>query len=122
MLSQKGDKWSVKFDVWDLGHVDTNFWGWCATLATGVWLVIARFYFIFVLLLDFHGRVRVTRSMYIFAALYGTETFLLTFDSLRKLLSSIHRVVWSFRQSLTSVCALFFLMDGLTGCDLACCG
>ena len=36
VLSQEGDKWSVKFDVRDLGgHLDTTFRGWSATLAGG---------------------------------------------------------------------------------------
>ena len=34
VLSQVGDKWSVKFDVRDLGrHLDTTFRGWSSTLA-----------------------------------------------------------------------------------------
>ena len=66
VLSQDGEKGSVNFDVRDLGrHLDTTFRGWSATLATWVRLVISRLVLIFVLPLDFHGRVRVVRSMYI---------------------------------------------------------
>ena len=37
VLSQDGDRWSVKFDVRDLGgHLDTTFRGWSSTLATRV--------------------------------------------------------------------------------------
>ena len=62
VLSQEGDKWSVKHDVRDLGgHWDTTFRGWSATLAAGVRLVISRLSLIFVLPLDFHSRVRVVR-------------------------------------------------------------
>ena len=58
LLTQEGDRWSVKFDVRDLGrHLDTTFRGWSATLATRVWLVIARLVLILALPLDFHGRV-----------------------------------------------------------------
>ena len=58
VLSQDGDQWSVKFDVWDLGgHLDTTFRGWSSTLAARVRLVISRLALIFVLPLDFHGRV-----------------------------------------------------------------
>ena len=65
-LSQEGDQWSVKFDVQDLGgHLDTTFRGWSSTLAARVRLVISRLVLIFVLPLDFHGRVRVVRSMYL---------------------------------------------------------
>ena len=74
VLSLKGDKWSVKFDVWDLGgHLDTTFRGWSSTLAARVRLVISRLVLVFVLLLDFHGRVRVVRSMCLHAALHGIE-------------------------------------------------
>ena len=104
VLSQEGDRWSVKFDVRDLGcHLDTTFRGWSATLAARVRLVIARLVLIFVLPLDFHGRVRVVRSMYLLAALHAVEASLLASDSLLKLRSSICRVIWSRRQPLASV-------------------
>ena len=122
VLSQEGDKWSVKFDVRDLGdHLDTTFRGWSATLATRVRLVIARLVLIFALPLDFHGRTRVVRSMYLLAALRGIEASLLASDSLRKLRSSIHRVVRSRRQPLASLGAVLSLLDGPTGCDPAFC-
>ena len=66
VLTQKSDKWSVKFDVRDLGrHLDTTFRGWSATLASMVRWVISRLVLVFALPLDFHGRVRVVRSMYL---------------------------------------------------------
>ena len=71
VLSCEGDQWSVKFDVRDLGgHLDTTFRGWSSTLAARVRLVLARLVLIFALPLDFHGRVRVVRSMYLPAALH----------------------------------------------------
>ena len=122
VLSQEEDRWSVKFDVWDLGkHLDTTFRGWSATLAAGVRLVISRLVLIFALSLDFHGRIRVVRSMYLPAALHGIEASLLASESLRKLRSSIRRVVWSRRQPLASVGAVLSLLDGPTGCDPAFC-
>ena len=51
------------------------------------------------------------RSMYLPAALHGVEASLLALDSLRKLRSSINRVVWSRRQPLASVGSVSFL-DG----------
>ena len=58
VLSQEEDRWSVKFDVHDHeGYLDTTFRGWSATSAARVRLVIARLVLIFVLPLDFHGRV-----------------------------------------------------------------
>ena len=48
VLSQEGDKWSVKFDVRDLGgHVDTTFRGWSSTLDAWFRLVISRLVFSF---------------------------------------------------------------------------
>ena len=42
VLSQEGDKWTVRFDVRDLGgHLDT-FRGWSSTLAARVRLVLSR--------------------------------------------------------------------------------
>ena len=58
VLSHEGDKWSVKFDVRDLGgHLDTTFRGWSSTLAARVRLIIRRLVLIFALSLDFHGRI-----------------------------------------------------------------
>ena len=122
VLSCEGDQWSVKFDVRDLGgHLDTTFRGWSSTLAARVRLVISRLVLIFVLPLDVYGRVRVVRSMYLPAALHGIEASLLASESLRKLRSSICRVVWSRRQPLACVGAVLSLLDGPTGCDPAFC-
>ena len=77
VLSQEGDRWSFKFDVRDLGgHLDTSFRGWSSTQAARICLVIARLVLIFALSLDFHGRVRVVRSMSL-PALHGIEASLL---------------------------------------------
>ena len=70
--------------VWDLGgHLDTTFRGWSSTLAARVRLVLSRLVLIFALPLDFHGRVRVVRSMHLPAALHGIEASLLASDSLQ---------------------------------------
>ena len=62
VLSQEGNRWSVKYDVRDLGgHLDTTFRGWSATLAARVRLVISRLVLIFALPPDFNGRVCVVR-------------------------------------------------------------
>ena len=122
LLSQEGDQWSVKFDVRDLGgHLDTTFRGWSSTLATRVRLVLSRLVFIFILPLDFHGRVRVVRSVYLPAALHGIEASFLASESLRKLRSAVRKVVWSRRQPFANVGAVLSLLDGPTGCDPAFC-
>ena len=101
--------------------MDTTFRTWSSTLAARVRLVLSRLILIFALPLDFHGRIRVVRSMYIPAALHGIEASLLASDSLRKLRSAICRVVWSRRQPLANVGAVLSFLDGPTGCDLAFC-
>ena len=101
--------------------MDTAFRGWSSTLAAGVRLVISRLVLICALPLDFHGRVRVVRSMYLPAALHGIEASLLASDSLRKRRSSVHKVVWSRRQPLANVGAFPSLLDGPTGCEPAFC-
>ena len=122
VLSQEGSQWSVKFDVRDLGgHLDTTFRGWSSTLAARVRLVISRLVLIFVLPLDFHGRVRIVQSMYLPAALRGIEASLLASESLRKLRSAVRRVVWSRLQPFASIGAVLSLLDGPTGCDPAFC-
>ena len=122
VLSQEGDQWSVKFDVRDLGgHLDTTFRGWSSTLAVRVRLVVSRLVLTFALPLDFHGRMRVVRSMYLPAALHGIEASLLASETLRKLRSAIRGVVWSRRQLLASVGSVLSMLDGPTGCDPAFC-
>ena len=114
VLSQEGDQWSVRFDVRDLGgRLYATFRGWSATLASRVRLVIEGW---FSSLLG-----RVVRPVYLPAALHGIEASLLASDSLRKLRSSIHRVVWSRRQPLAGVGAALSLLDLPTGCDPAFC-
>ena len=71
--------------------------------------------------LDFHGRFRVVRTMFIPGALHGVEASLLASSSLRELRSSISGVVWSCRQPLASVGAVLSLLDGLQVCDPAYC-
>ena len=122
VLSQEGDQWSVKFDVRDLGgHLGTTFRGWSSTLVARVRLVISRLTLVFLLPLDFHGRVRVVWSMYLPAALHGIEASLLASDSLRRLRSAVRRVVWSRHQPFACVGAVLSLLDGPTGCDPAFC-
>ena len=124
VLADEGDRWTVKLDVRDLvGHLDTTCRGWSSTLAARVRLVISRLVLIFALVLDVHGSVRVVRSMFIPGALHGIEASLslLASASLRKLRSSIHKVVWSRRQPLACVGAVLSLMDRPTGWDPACC-
>ena len=65
MLTDEGDRWTVKFDVRDLGgHLDTTFRGWSSTLAARVRLVLTRLLVVFALPLHFHGGMIVLRNMF----------------------------------------------------------
>ena len=56
VVTDEGDRWTVKLDVRDLGgHLDTTFRGWSSTLATRVRIAIARLVVVFALPL--HGRL-----------------------------------------------------------------
>ena len=121
VLSHEGDKWTVKLDVRRLGgHLHTTFRSWSVTLAAWVRLVISRLVVVSVLSLDFHGRVRIARTMFIPGVVHGFEASLLA-SSLRKLRSSISMVVWSCRKPLASAGAVLSLLDGPQGCDPAYC-
>ena len=118
VVSDEGDRWTVKLDVRDLGgHLDTTFRGWSSTLATRVSVVIARLVVVFALPLHFHGRLGVLRSMFIPGALHGVEASYLAESSVRKLRSAFCRV-----SSFAHVGAVLSLLDGPVGCDPAFCG
>ena len=122
MVSDEGDRWTVKLDVRDLGgHLDTTFRGWSSTLATRVRVVISRLVVVFALPLHFHGRLGILRNMFIPGALHGIEASFLAESSVRKLRSAFCRVAWSRRQPFAHVGAVLSLLDGPVGCDPAFC-
>ena len=96
-------KWSVMLDV--------------ATLAARIRLVVSRLLLVAVLPLDFHGGLRVVRSMFVPGALRGVEASLLGQSSLLKLRAAVLNAVWSHRQPLANAGAVWSLLDGLDGFD-----
>ena len=90
-------------------------------MATRVPLIIARLVLIFVLPLDFHGRLRVVRTVFDPCALHGIEASFLADTGLRTLRTAITEVVWSSRQRLANIGAVLSLLDGPPGCDPAFC-
>ena len=122
-LADEGDRWIVKLDVRDLGgHLDTTFRGWSATLASRVKLVLSRLALISVFPLDFHGKLRVIRSMFMSGALRGIDSSLLAVGSFHKLRSAILSVIWSRRrQPSAKLGAVLSLLDGPQECDPAHC-
>ena len=122
VVTDEGDRWTVKLDVRDLGgHLDTTFRGWSSTLATRVRVAIARLVVVFALPLHFHGRLGILRSMFIPGALHGIEASFLAGSGIRKLRSAFARVAWSRRQPFAHVGAVLSLLDGPVGCDPAFC-
>ena len=104
--------------------MDTTFRGWVFDSCCSQFVqVLSRLVLIFALPLDFHGRVRIVRSVYLPAALHGVEASLLASESLRKLRSAVRRVVWSRRQPSACVGVPGNLASwmGPTGCDPAFC-
>ena len=98
-----------------------RFVAWSATLASRVRLVTSRLVLISLLPLDFHGRLRVIRSVFILGAFHGIEASFLADTCLGKLRITIFKVVWFRCQSLANVVAVLGLLDGPQGCDPAFC-
>ena len=122
VVTDEGDRWTVKLDVRDLGgHLDTTFRGWSSTLAKRVRVVLAGLLVVFALPLHFHGRLIVLRNMFIPCALHGIEASFLAESSVRKLRAAFCRVSWSCRQPLAHVGAVLSWLDGPVGCDPAFC-
>ena len=122
VVTDEGDRWTVKLDVRDLGgHLDTTFRVWSSTLAKRVRVVLARLLVVFALPFHFHGRLCVLRNMFIPGALHGIEASFLAESSVRKLRAAFCKVSWSSRQPLTHVGAVLSLLDGPVGCDPAFC-
>ena len=122
IVTDEDDRWTVKLDIRDLGrHLDTTFRGWSAAVASRVRAVIARLVLVSVFPLDFHGKLRIVRSMFISGALRGIEASFLTDSGLRKLRTAIVRAVWSGRHPLANAGAVLSLLDGPSGCDPAFC-
>ena len=103
-------------DTWRL-----LFHGWSAALASRVRLAISRLVLIFVLPLDFHGRLGVIRSLFIPGSLRGIEASFPAVSSLWKLRFFLVQVVSSRRQFLANVGAVLPLLDGPQECDPAYC-
>ena len=72
---------------------------------------------IFAFPLDFFGRVRFVRAMFLPCALHGVEASYLSKGSFLKLLAAVMRAVWSRKQPLASSGAVLGLFDGPHGSD-----
>ena len=92
LISGEGERWSVKLDIRDLGgHLDSTFRAWGRTLAARVLSVLRVVWIVSALPLDYRGKLRILRTMYIPAALHGIEASLLSQSNVLKLRAAFVR-------------------------------
>ena len=117
-ISGEGEHWSVRFDVRDLGgHLDTTYRAWVARVVAVlrvVWIVSA-------LPLDYRGKLRILRTMYIPAALHGIEASLLSQSHVLKLRAAFVRACWSSKLTLAHTGTVLGMLDGPECADPAVC-
>ena len=75
----------------------------------------------FALPLDFYGRIRVVRAMFLPCARHGVEASYLFKGVFLKLRAATVRAVWSRKQPLAGSGAVLGLLDGPHGCDPSFC-
>ena len=86
VVSDSGDRWSVRLDVRDFGgHLDSTFRARAVTLNSRMSAALPRVRAVAVLPLDFVGKLRVLRTMHLPGALHGAEASLVSVSGLRKL-------------------------------------
>ena len=74
VVSDTGDRWTVKLDVRDLGgDLDSTFTARATTLGYHIAAAVPRVPSVSVLPFDFCGKLRILRTMHIPAALHGAE-------------------------------------------------
>ena len=120
LVTDAGDTWTVKLDVRDLGgHLDLTLRGRATALCRRIDGVVCRTPVVLALPLDFGGRLRVLRTMFILAALHGAEASCVSDRSLCRFRSTFVRGAWSGRLALANPDAILNLLDGPVGSDPA---
>ena len=118
LVSDTGDKWSVKLDVGDFGgHLDSTYRARATTLGHGIAAVVPKVPSVSVVPLDFCGKLRFLRTMHIPAALHVAEASLVSQAGLRRLWSATGRAAMSDVLRLANPGAVLNLLDGLAGSD-----
>ena len=118
VLSDAGDKWTVKLDTRDMGgHLDTTRRRRNSTLAGRVVGLLAAVLVVMALPLDFAGKLRVLRTKFLPGALHGIEGARISALLLHRLRSAFVSAVWSRKMPLAHVGAVLTLLDGPAGCD-----
>ena len=118
ILSDAGDKWTVKLDVRDLGgHLDTTYRRRAATLAGRVLGLLAAVLVVMALPLDFAGKLRILRTKFLPGALHAIEASRISICLLQGLRTAFVAAVWSTKMPLARAGAVLSLLDGPLGCD-----
>ena len=116
VVSDVGDRLTVKLDVRDLGgHLDSTFRAGATTLGCRIAGAVPGVPSVAVLPLDFCGKIRILRTMHIPAALHGAEASLVSISGLRRLKCAFGRAVMS--GGLRNPGAVLSLLDGPAGSD-----
>ena len=113
VISGEGERWSVKLDIRDLGgHLDSTYRAWGRTLAARVLAVPRVVWMVSALPLDYRGKLRILRTMYIPAALHGIEASLLSQSNVLKLRAAFVRACWSSKLTLAHSGTVLGMLDG----------
>ena len=113
VISGEGERWSVKLDIRDLGgHLDSTYRAWGRTLAARVLAVLRVVWVVSALPLDYRGKLRILRTMYIPAALHGIEASLLSQSNVLKLRAAFVRACWSSKLTLAHSGTVLGMLDG----------
>ena len=110
LISDGGDRWSVKLDVRDLGgHLDVTYRSRGCTLAARVREVLKVVWMVSALPLDYCGKLRFLRTKFIPAALHGIEASLLSHRSYLRLKAAFVRACWSSKMRVhPGFCIVWF--------------
>ena len=118
LISDGGDRWSVKLDVMDLGgHLDATYRSWGCTLAARVREVLRVVWLVSALPLDYECKLRILRTKFIPAALHGVEASLLSQSGYLRLRAAFVRACWSSKMSMSHSGTVLSLLDGPEGVD-----
>ena len=108
VLSDSGDKWSVKLDVRDLGgHLDTSYRCRAGTLVGRVLGLLDSVLLVMALPLDFAGKLRILRTKFLPGALHAIEASGISFSLVQRLRSAFVSAVWSRKMPLAHVGGYF---------------
>ena len=107
ILSDSGDKWSVRLDFWDLGgHLDTTYLRRACTLVGLVLGLLAAVPVVMALPLDYAGKLRVLRTKFLPGALHAVEASGISFSLPQKLRTAFVSAVRSKKKPLAHVGAV----------------